>query len=181
MISFEVSAFEKNPRGLISVLSNLHGAGCWSSFHDPEVERIACRTPSSAYNLCRYVNRAHGVSRSAERVFLKNPSIGVRYLRLVNRRSFLDPDTQERFWKKVMKSPDLSYSWANTFRERLSEDHEEVFVNDVRIAKNYALFVIKGPFPVKIHQMLILRSFEDMDSYSKSCLREYMKYSEGKV
>jgi hypothetical protein len=181
MISFEISAFEKDPRALISVLNKMKKVGCWSPTHDPEVERVCCRTPSSTYNLCRFVNLAHGVSREAERVFLKNPSIGVRYLSLVNRRSFLDSDTQERFWKKVRKSPELSYSWADSFKERLPEDHEEIFVKNVRIAKNYSFFVIKGPFPARIHHMLILRSFEEMDGYSKSCLREYMKYSEGKV
>jgi len=48
-ISFEVSAFQNDPRGLVDVLSNLHRVCLWSSYHDPEVERVACRTPGSAY------------------------------------------------------------------------------------------------------------------------------------
>jgi hypothetical protein len=176
-VSFEVSAFERDPRGLISVLSSLHRVGLWSLYHDAEVERVACRTPGSAYNLCRFVNGARGVSRGAERVFLKNPGIGIKYLRLVNRRAFLDEDTQRRFWRKVLKKPDLAYKWANAFRTRLSEEEEEVFVKDVRLAKDYAFFVIKGPFPESVHNKLLLRSFEDMDRWSKGCLEQYVQWA----
>jgi hypothetical protein len=176
-ISFEVSAFQNDPRGLVDVLSNLHRIGLWSLYHDPEVERIACRTPGSAYNLCRFVNHARGVSRGAERVFLKNPNVGIKYLRLVNRRAFLDEDTQARFWRKVLKKPDLAYSWANAFRVRLSDEEEEVFVGDVRKAKDYAFFVRKEPFSESVHNKLVLRSFEDMDRWSKGCLEQYIKWA----
>jgi hypothetical protein len=176
-ISFEVSSFLNDPRGLIEILSNLHGMGLWSSYHDPEVERVACRTPSSAYNLCRFVNHAHGVSRGAERVFLKNPGIGIKYLRIVGRSSFLDEDTQRRFWRKVVKKPDLAYRWCESFQTRLSEEEEEVFVGDVRLAKEYAFFVRKEPFSESVHSKLILRSFEDMDVWSKNCLEQYIKWA----
>lgn len=177
-IHFDTSLFEKNPKGLIAVLSNLRRIGSWSVRHERDIERIVCRTPNSALNYCRNVNYAFGVSREAERVFLKNPGIGIRYLRLVGRRSFLDEDTQSRFWRKVVRSPDLCYEWGQAFQQRVSEEEEEVFVKDVRVARNYAFFVIKGPFPEKAHNMLVLRSFEEMDPYSKKCLTEYIQYSE---
>lgn len=177
-IHFDTSAFEKDPKGLIAVLSNLHMVGSWSVRHDREIEKIVCRTPTSALNYCRHVNHAFGVSREAERVFLKTPRIGIRYLRLVNRRSFQDEDTQVRFWRKVVKSPDLCYEWGQAFQQRVSEQEEEVFVRDVRVAKNYAFFVIREPFPEKVHNMLVLRSFEDMDNYSKRCLTEYIRWAD---
>lgn len=177
-IHFDASVFEKDPKGLISVLSNLHDVGAWSVRHEKEIERIVCRTPSSALNYCRYVNHAFGVSREAERVFLKNPGIGIRYLRMVNRRSFQDEDTQARFWRKVAKSPDLCYQWGQAFQQRVSEEDEEVFASDVRLAKSYAFFVIKAPFPEKVHNMLLLRSFEDMDNYSKKCLTDYIQWAD---
>lgn len=176
-ISFEVSAFQHDARGLVDVLSNLHRIGLWSLYHDSEVERVACRTPGSAYNLCRFVNGAHGVSRAAERVFLKNPNIGIKYLRLVNRRAFLDEDTQRRFWKKVVRDAELAYRWANAFQTRLSEEEEAVFAGDVVRAKDYAFHIIKAPFPEKVHEMLLLRSFEDMDQWTKSCLSQYIKWA----
>lgn len=180
-IHFDTSVFEKDPKGLISVLSNLNRIGSWSVRHEREIERIVCRTPSSALNYCRYVNGAFGVSREAERVFLKNPTIGIRYLRLVSRKSFHDDDTQARFWRKVVRSPDLCYQWGQAFQQRVSEEEEEVFVKDVRVAKNYAFFVSREPFPEKIHNMLVLRSFEDMDSYSKKCLTEYIKWADSRM
>lgn len=177
-IHFDTSVFEKDPRGLISVLCSLKRIGSWSIRHERDVEKVVCRTPGSAYNYCRYVNGAFGISREAERVFLKNPTIGMRYLRLVNRKSFYDDDTQARFWRKVVKKPELCYKWAQTFRERVSEEEEEVFVKNVRCAKDYAFFVIKAPFPEKIHNMLVLRSFENMDPYSKKCLMDYIKWAD---
>ena len=177
-IHFDTDAFANNPRGLISVLSNLKDSGQWSVRHDADVERVACRTPSLAYNFCRFVNGAFGVSRGAERVFLKNPGIGIRYLRIVNRKSFLDEDTQRRFWRKVSKNPDLCYEWSQAFKERVPD--ESVFVKDVRVAKNYAYFIIRDPFPEEIHNMLVLRSFEDMDPYSKRCLTEYISWAASK-
>ena len=179
-IHFDTAAFERDPRGLIAVLSNLRRVGVWSLRHEKDIERIVCRTPSSALNFCRFVNGAFGVSREAERVFLKNPSIGVRYLRVANRKSFLDEDTQRRFWRKVVKNPDICYQWCQAFQQRVSEEEEEVFVKDVVLAKSYAFFIIKGPFPEKVHNMLVLRSFEDMNNYSKSCLTEYIRWSESK-
>lgn len=176
-IHFETSVFEKDPKGLISVLCNLHRIGFWSVDHYRDIERVVCRTPSSALNYCRYVNGAFGVSREAERVFLKNPVLGIRYLRLVNRRSFLDPDTQSRFWRKVVKNPHSCYQWCHLFRERVSAEEEEVFGGDIPVAVDYAFFIIKAPFSEKVHNMLIMSSFGDMDDWSRKKLRSYMEWS----
>lgn len=176
-IKFDVDLFRNDPRGLISVLSQLYRHGAWSLGHHREIEEIVCRTPSSAFKFCHLVSRAYGVSRDAEKVFVKNPSIGIRYLRLVSRTEFLDEKVQKRFWRKVMKNPDIAYEWARAFGRRLPEG-EEVFVGNIRCARDYSLYVIKGGFPEKIHQMLVLRSFENLESWEKKYLNDYLRYAE---
>lgn len=180
-ISFDTSAFVNDPRGLIGVLQNLHLNGAWSLGHHREIEAVVCRTPSSALRYCRDVQGPYGVSRESERVFLKNPGIAIRYLKIVGRRHFLDEDTQRRFWRKVVKDPDAAYEWANAFRTRLSEEEEEVFVENVAKAKDYAFFIIKDAFPERIHRMLVLRSFENLDPWEKCCLTEYIRWAEPRL
>lgn len=176
-ISFEVDRFRNDPRGLIDVLSNLYRVGAYHLGNHGEVEEIVCRTPSSALKFCQMVNHAYGVSREAEKVFVKNPSIGIRYLRLVGRTDFLDEKVQKRFWRKVLKSPDLALEWSRTLGRRLPEG-EEVFVGDMRCAREYSFHVIKGAFPEKVHQMLFLRSFENLDGWDKKYLSDYLRYAE---
>ena len=43
--------------------------------------------------------------------------------------------------------------------------------------RTYAYFVIKGKFPERIHNMILLKSYENMGEYSKKYLKEYLKYS----
>ena len=52
-----------------------------------------------------------------------------------------------------------------------------VFSENIRIAKEYAVEIIRGPFPEKVHQRILLRSFESMDSYSKAVLAEYIRWA----
>jgi len=177
-VYFEISAFKNNPKGLIAVLSNLRAVGSWTPRDDKEVEDIVCRTPSSALSFCGQVNGAYGISAGAERVFLKNPKLGIRYLRTVNRSSFRDPDTQKRFWRKVTRDAGLCLDWAFSFGRRLSEEEEAVFVDDPVRANQYATRVIRGPFPEKVHHMLLLKSFDNLDRYSKNCLDLYIKFAE---
>lgn len=179
-ISFDTDGFSKNPKSLISVLSGLRGTGQLPLGHHREIEEITCRTPSSALSYCQYVVGAFGISRQAERVFLKNPGIAIRYLRSANRERFQDDDTQERFWKKVLKSPDLVLEWSRAFRKRVSEENEMIFVSSpLSCARQYAREVIKGPFPEEVHAKLILRSFESLDRWDDQSLREYIRWSEG--
>lgn len=177
-LGFEVSSFKDNPSSLIDVLHTLQRVGEWRVGHYGEVEEVVCRTPSSALKFCCMVNHAYGVSKSAEKVFLKNPSVGIRYLRLVCRKEFLDENVQKRFWGKVTRNPEFAYDWASTFNMRLSESEEAVFVKSIRRARDYSMFVIKGAFPEKVHKMLVLRSFESLDSFEKSQLSEYLRYAE---
>lgn len=178
IVSFDVEKFKGDPRALIDVLSSLYRVGGWRLGHYAEVEEVVCRTPSSALKFCRMVNHSYGISSSAEKVFLKNPGIGIHYLRLVGRSEFLDEKVQKRFWRKITRSPDLAYEWARTFNRRLSEQEEEVFVKNISRARDYALYVARGAFPEKIHKMLVLRSFESLDNLSKSYLSEYLRYAE---
>lgn len=176
IVSFDLQAFKANPKGLISVLSHLRGMNQWPLQHNREVEEIVCRTPTSTLNYCRYVVGRYGVSKEAERVFLKNPSVGIRYLRFMGREDFPDEDTQRRFWKKVVRNPEWAYEWCHQFRRRLPEG-EEVFLKSIRRARDYSLFVIKGPFPEKIHHQLVLKSFENLASWEKKSLTEYLSYA----
>ena len=177
IVSFDTSAFDGRPGALISVLSSMSSVGQWPFDHNRDVEAIVCKTPSSALKYCRHVVHAYGISLKGERVFLKNPRIGIRYLRLTNKSRFFEEETQARFWRKVTKSPDLSYEWARAFGMRLSEEEEMVFSENIRIAKEYAVEIIRGPFPEKVHQRILLRSFESMDSYSKAVLAEYIRWA----
>lgn len=177
-IDFDVSQFKDDARGLIDVLAALYRNRAWRLGHHKEIEEVVCRTPSVALKFCQMVNGAFGVSREAERVFVKNPSIGIRYLRLVTRSSFLDEKVQARFWRKVTRDPELAYQWCRAFGRRLSEDEEAVFAGSFRHAKDYAAYVIRGPFPDKVHQMLVLRSFENLEEWDKRYLSEYMRFAE---
>jgi len=176
-VGFEVSSFKGRPKSLISVLSGLRGAGEFALQHHKEVEEIVCRTPTSTLNYCRHVVAGFGVSGEAERVFLKNPKLGVRYLTMVKRDHFLVEDTQRRFWRKVLKSPDLSLEWARSFNKRLSEDEEMVFVENPRCAWTYARYVIVGPFPEKVHQRLVLRSFGVLAEWESRALKDYISWA----
>jgi hypothetical protein len=176
-IGFEVSSFKGRAKTLISVLSGLRAAGEWPLQHHREVEEIVCGTPSSAYNYCRHVVGAFGVSSEAERVFLKNPTIGIRYLDLVHRGQFVVEDTQRRFWRKVVKDPGLALQWARTFRKRLSEEEEMVFVEDVICAKEYSRFVIVGPFPEKVHHALVLKSFGGLNDWETRAVKDYINWT----
>jgi hypothetical protein len=176
-INFDTDRFKNDPRGLIDVLSNLYRVGSWSLGHHRDIEEIVCRTPSIALKFCHLVNHAYGVSKDAEKVFVKNPSIGIRYLRLVGRSEFLEEKVQRRFWRKVLKSPDLALEWARTFGRRLPEG-EEVFVKSICCARDYSFYVIRGAFPENIHRMFVLRSFENLDSRERGYLTEYLQYAE---
>jgi len=176
-IGFEVSSFKGRAKSLISVLAGLRAAGEWPLQHHREVEEIVCRTPSSALNYCRYVVGGFGVSGEAERVFLNNPGIGIRYLGFVRRDHFLVEDTQRRFRKKVVKNPELALEWARSFRKRLSEEEEMVFVESPFCAKEYARHVIFGPFPEKVHHALVLKSFGDLPEWDARYLKDYINWS----
>jgi hypothetical protein len=178
-ISFDTASFDKRPKSLISVLSGIRAAGSFPLGHHREVEEIVCRTPSSTLNYCQYVVGSFGVSRESERVFLKNPNLGIRYLRVVNRERFEDEDTQKRFWRKVLKDPNLVLEWSRAFRKRVSEEEEMVFVSSpLSCARQYAREVIKGSFPEGVHSRLVLRSFESLDRWDDQSLKEYIRWSE---
>ena len=173
-ITFDIAQFEKRPQQLISVMCNLARVGAWIPSHVEEIEVITCRTPSSAYKYVRYVTGKIGVSAKTEAVFLKNPNIGLRYLRMVNR-NLQDEKIHARFWKKVVKKPELALEWARNFNQRLSEKEEEVFVKNMRCMWQYAQYVIGGRFPESVHNMILLKSYEKMPSYENHAIQEYIK------
>lgn len=178
-ITFDIEKFtgRGGDRSLTNVLCYLKRHGCFPVDKYVEIERITCRTPSSALRYCRYF-ATNGISPSSEDVFLKNPSIAVRYLKMVNRPEFSDPSIQKRFRRKFKSNAQVAYEWARAFNTRLSEDEETVFRKDLSAAKNYAMQVIRGKFPEKVHSMLLLASYEDLSPWDKRCLAEYLKYSE---
>lgn len=178
-ITFDIEKFKGNPNGLTSILSHLKYANSYLPMPNKEIEAITCTTPSAALKFCRYVNTTTGISAESEKVFLKNASLGIRYLRVVKRKHMLDSEVQRRFWRKVVRKPELALEWGRAWG-RLSEEEEEVFVKSMRCAKEYSYYVIKGRFPEKVHQMILLSSFDKLLGYDKRCLEEYIKYSEGK-
>lgn len=180
-ITFETDSFSKRggEKTLTNVLCHLLRYGCISQGHYPDIERVTCKTPSSALRYVRYFARL-GISPESEAVFLKNPSLGVRYLILVRKKEFSDPVIQRKFRKKFKSNAKAAYEWADQFKERLSEEEEEVFRKDVALARDYAVQVIKGKFPEKIHSMLVLASFQELDPWRKRKLAEYIKFAEGK-
>jgi hypothetical protein len=179
-ITFDTDNFSKRgEKSLTNVLCYLSRHGCFAQGHYPDIERITCRTPSSALRYVRYFAHA-GISPESEAVFLKNPSLGVRYLGMVRKKEFSDPVIQRKFRRKFKSNAKAAYEWAELFKERLSEDEEEVFRKDVAIARDYAIRVIGGKFPDKIHSMLVLASFQELDSWRKRKLTEYIKFAEGK-
>lgn len=177
-IKFDIDNFIGKSENLISVLSHLKYAKCYAPVHDEKIEGITCRTPSSALKFCRYVNDKIGISPESEKVFLKNPVLGLRYLKMMRRESFLDPAVQKRFWKRVVKNPELALDWSRAFNKRLSEDEEVVFVKDMRAMKEYAVHAIRGKFSEKVHQMILLKSFEPLSQFHKNQLRDYLKFVE---
>lgn len=177
-ISFEIEKFKNEPLALISILSWLKQTGCYSPFKNLEIEAITCRTPSAAVKYASFVGG--GICPESEKVFLKNPKLGVKYLRRIHRMEMQDPQIQKRFWKKVLRDPRLLLEWTRYTGQRVSEEEEEVFVQSIPCAKEYAQRVIKGKFPERIHQMLVLKSFEHLNVYQKQCLAEYLRISEGK-
>ena len=174
-ISFDLSHFAGRPQHLISVLCNLARVSAWAPVHNPEIEEITCRTPSTALKYTRYVTHRVGISAEAEKVFLKNPGIGIRYLRVVNRSTLQDEKTHAKFWKKITRKSKLALEWSMAFNKRLSEKEEEVFLQSMRDMWTYAREVIKGQFPEQIHSMILLKSYEKMASYESHYLQEYIK------
>jgi hypothetical protein len=175
----EVDKFQNNPKALSSVLYHLRNNGCHVPYRAPEIEAITCKTPSAALRHTSWVS-PDGVSEAAERVFLKNPSLGIRYLRKIRKERFQNEDTQRRFWKKIVKKAQLAYQWAQAFQKRLSEDEEVVFLESMQRMKEYAFFIIKDRFPEKVHNMILLKSYAPMSEWEKKALNEYVKWSETK-
>lgn len=179
-ISFNTENFRNHPQGLISVLSQLRSTKAYEVSSHEDIESITCRTPSIAYKYTRYVAK-NGISEKAEAVFLKNPTIGIRYLSYIKRDHFLDDKVQKRFYKKIVRNPVLAVNYCRTLDKRLSEDEEVVFVKCMSSMKSYAWNVIKGTFPEKVHNMLVLKSYEDLPSYQKNQLVAYLKMAETKT
>lgn len=177
-ISFDTEMFARGERSLTDVLCHLNRHRCFAAGHYPDIEKITCRTPSSALRYTRFFAGKRGISPASEVVFLKNPGIGVQYLRMVNKQEFSDPSVQKRFRKKFSRNPRLACDWARAFNVRLSEEEEQVFRKDISSARDYAMYVIRGPFPEKVHSMILLASFENLSSLQKKYLSDYIKFAE---
>lgn len=179
-IQFDTDKFagvKKGDQFLSNVLFYLKKTGCLTPSICPSVERVTCKTPSGTIRYCRLF-ASGGVSAEAEAVFLKNPVLGVRYLKMIGRSEFTDPSIQRRFRKKFKTDARLACEWAKAFGRRVSEEEEEVFRKDIPAAKEYAMKVIRGRFPEKVHSMILLASFGDMNNWTKRCLSEYIKFAE---
>lgn len=178
-IIFDTKMFDGCPKSLTNVLHHLCSRRCISPAHIADLEQITCRTPSEALRYCRLFVGNKGISPASEVVFLKNPGLAIRYLKLVRRKYFIDEKTQKRFWKKLLFRPNLAYDYCVAFNTRLKENEEEIFVKDMRSASQYAQQVIKGPFPEKVHQMIVLLSFDTaMSEWQRRYLKDYINFAE---
>jgi len=175
-IIFDTEKFRssRGDHNLTNVLCYLKRHGCIYPDNYPSVEEITCRTPSSALRYCKYF-ASSGISPEREAIFLKNPRIAIRYLRLVGKSEFSDPKIQKRFRRKFRSNAKIACEWARIFNTRLTEEEESVFRKDMVAALDYAKHVIRGRFSEKVHGMIVLASFEDLGSYAKRCLSEYIK------
>lgn len=181
-ITFDTDNFDSRSRKgdicLANVLHYLKRFGCIGSDRPlPEVERVACTTPSGTLRYCKLF-AGGGVSAATEEVFLKNAELGVRYLKMVRRSEFLDPNVHKRFRRKFRSNAKVAYQWARAFGVRLTEEEEQVFRKDMVSARDYARSVIGGRFPDGIHEMLVLASFGNISSYEKQALSDYLKFAE---
>lgn len=177
-ITFDTGMFgPKGEKSLTNVLCYLRRHGCLADGHYPDIERITCRTPSAALRYVRFF-AVKGISPESEAVFLKNPTLAVRYLKYVRRAEFADPKVQKRFRRRFRTNARVAYEWAAAFNTRLTEDEETVFRRDMSAAKDYAMQIIRGKFTEKVHAMIMLASFDELPSYQKKCLAEYVRFSE---
>jgi hypothetical protein len=167
---------------LIFLLRNLMDHGQFDGGVYPDIERHMT-VPSLALKYVSFVTREKGMSPEGERIFLKNPDVAIKYLKIV-KRDFLDPAVQKRWHKKVIRNPILAVEYCKLKGRRLSEREEEVFLKDMDAMKDYAMFVIRGPFPERIHEMILLRSFDEMKGRNsreqerqKRCLQDYLRYA----
>ena len=184
-ISFDTENFKGRGREskLIDILANLDRMGLY--FHgqyNKDVEEVVCRTPSSAYKFARLVAR-NGVRPDSESVFLKNPRIGVRYLQSVRRKSFADEAVHKKFWKKLLRRPEVAVEYCSAFQVRLTEKEEEIFVHDIASMVRYSNRVIGGEgrvrvgygkFPERVHNMILLKSYEYLTDREKHLLQKYI-------
>lgn len=179
-ITFDTENFRGGAKSLTIVLETLRRWDSWDSGTHKDVETICCRTPSDAL---RYVTKVGcKLSPEAEKVFLKNVGLGIRYLKYKKNRyctdTFYDKDFHQKFVKKIKRNPQTALEWAKT-HGRLTEKEEEVFLKDFPSLRTYAMNVIKGAFPDKMHHMILLKSFDaSLDSWQKKWLKEYVSFVE---
>jgi hypothetical protein len=187
-ITFNTDAYDspnkniqrRRAKRLIFLLRNLMDHGQFTPGIHPEIERLMS-VPSLALKYVRFVNREVGMSAEGEKIFLKNKNVALQYLSEVKRAEFLDPKVQRRWYRMVCRDPAVAAQWCKSFG-RLTEAEEEVFIKDMCAMKEYAFHVIRGKFPEKIHNMILLRSFDDMGKSAwsrerqKQSLQEYLRY-----
>lgn len=191
-ITFNTDAYDspnktiqrRRAKRLIFALRNLLDHGQFQKGVYPDVERLMT-VPSLALKYVRMVTMEAGMSPEGEKIFLKNPNVALQYLKLVKRPEFLDPKIQKRWRRMVGRNPQIALEWCKAFNQRLTEKEEEIFLKDMVLMKDYAMFVIRGPFPQHIHEMILLRSFDDykgrtsnVRDWQKRALQDYLRYAD---
>lgn len=190
-ITFNTDAYDspnktiqrRRAKRLIFLLRNLIDHGQFQKGVYPDAERLMT-VPSLALKYVRMVTMEAGMSPEGEKIFLKNPSVAIQYLKIVGRPGFLDPKIQKRWRRMVGRNPIIALEWCKAFNQRLTEDEEQMFTKDMVAMKDYAMFVIRGPFPQKVHEMILLRSFGDhkgrtshSQDWQKRALQDYLRYA----
>jgi len=189
-ITFDINSFSRDKLSLLKFLYSLRYKSLFK--RTKELDVFFSQQPSLAYKYIRniiiekewrsnpagytYLNvDKNRLDADQEKVFLKNIKFGIAYLEITQQKKFRDEKLNKKFEKKVYKDSGASFDYATrVLRERIPEDKEHIFLENYYVMYHYAMLVIKGKFPDKIHNQIHLRSFEQ-NVWRFDCLQAYLK------
>ena len=190
IIAFDINSFSRDKVSLLKFLYSLRYKGLFK--RTKELDIFFSQQPSLAYKYIRgiivekewrsnpsgyvYLNvDKNRFEPEQEKVFLKNIKFGIAYLEATQQKKFRDEKLNKKFEKKVYKDSGASFDYATrVLCERIPEDKEHIFLENYYVMYHYAMLVIKGKFPDKIHNQIHLRSFEK-NVWRFDCLQAYLK------
>ena len=193
IITFDINGFSRDKISLLKFLYSLKYKGLF--VRNKELDVFFSQQPSLAYKYTRnvivekewspaglnpgrwtYINvDKNRLDPDQEKVFLKNIKFGIAYLEITQQKKFRDEKLHKKFEKKVYKDSGASFDYATrVLRERIPEEKESIFLDNYYVMYHYAMIVVKGKFPDKIHNQIHLRSFEK-NVWRFDCLQAYLK------
>jgi len=192
-ITFDINSFSRDKISLLKFLYSLKYKGLF--VRNKELDIFFSQQPSLAYKYTRniivekewspagvnpggwtYLNvDKNRLDPDQEKVFLKNIKFGIAYLEITKQKKFRDEKLNKKFEKKLYKDAGASFDYSiRVLHQRIPEDKEHIFLENYYVMYHYAMLVIKGKFPDKIHNQIHLRSFEK-NVWRFDCLQAYLK------